>query len=162
MLGFVLKVWGFSGGTSETAEPEIAESAPLCRTLGYITVEGEAIFVRYIESALSEIDRHGQFVEMVAQLQKIIQVDTFAECGIGFEGVYNCYFDRADVGDTVWRASQIVHEAVHYRRMLAGCFDCSDLVSEELIAFEQQAQFLRDCGRFAQARHVESLDGNHN
>ncbi len=138
----------------------LAESG---RNIDDIEIEGDDNFCFYVRNCLSEVVRHGTFESMVSNLTKIKQVENWSEVGMRTDGVFlanSMVFDGCE-NDFIWGASQIIHDAKHYERMLEGKFDHANYVGEELIAFVPQARFLRDSGRHSQAAYIENSDGRH-
>lgn len=170
MIGWFLRTWELDGGAIEEAETACtidnsAYKSPASRkTLDDIPIEGNSEFVNYVKNCLFHVSQHGQFAGVVSQLKKIKQVGFYADTGMNWNGVFDVELPTLRAGgldDHLWGASQIIHDATHYQRMLNGTFDSSNPVEEELIAFVPQAAFLRDCGSHSNAAFVEGLDGRH-
>lgn len=173
MIGWLARTWGLTESPSSIGELDdddritdnhVSQTSVSRTTLDDIPIEGDSEFVGYVENCLLLISQHGQFKGVVSQLKKIRQVGSYADTGMNFNGVFDVELATLRVGwlnDYLWGASQIIHDATHYQRMLNGTFDTSNPVEEELIAFVPQAAFLRDCGSYRNAAFVEGLDGRH-
>lgn len=159
----IWKVWGLDtpGDTNVDGAGETSDSTWECGDLNSIVIEGDQEFVRYVKNCLLKIAEHRQFESIVALIKKIRQA---YKAGMQWDGAFDV--DLATLrdylsDDFIWGASQMIHDAAHYQRMLAGTFDCSDPIGEELIAFEPQEKFLRDCGREDHALYIANCDGSH-
>lgn len=173
MLTYFGRLWGLIPKEEEIDKQEMAQETVVeeeryyasrsSRNVNDIEIEGEEKFVRYIQNCLYEITKHGNFEGMVSELKKIKQVQNWSDVGMGSDGVFSVNYDVCSYyeNDFIWGASQIIHDSKHYERMVAGKFDRTNYVGEELIAFVPQAEFLRDCNRHSQVEYIESQDGRH-
>jgi hypothetical protein len=169
MFGFLFDVWGFTESTNSTTETESYSDSSdhraliLHRTLNDIVIEGSPEFVRFVGNCLFQISQHGKFVEVVTLLKQIKQVNSYTSAGMQFTGTFDVDLATLEYynNDSIWGASQIIHDATHYQRMQDSTFNWANPVSEELIAFKTQESFLRDCGDYSKATYIASLDGRH-
>lgn len=125
--------------------------------LAHIEVVGSKHFCSTVDTMLRHIE--GSCAEKTVSLLKgIREVESYDDTGMGEDG----WFDVAIwvLGGTTWGASQIAHDAEHYRRMLTGEF-LGLCRQEELEAFKLQIAFLEEKGDFVSAMMVRSMDGSH-
>lgn len=157
MFNFV-ELW-FGKGSECDYQAEVLDSYQS----NNIAIEGEPEFISFVNNCLLKIAEHGDYQETVSLLKKIRQVDSWNQAGMGSDGVFSVDSKTLliDDNDIYWGASQIIHDATHYQRILLGIYSYDHMIEEELIAFVPQAQFLRDYCRFHQAIQIENSDGRH-
>lgn len=176
MIGWLAKTWGLetSGETpdflpTEYSQGEYSEQSTSgdrytsTRTLDDIVVEGGDRFVNHVNRCIEEL-RGTKWESLVSELRKITQVSSYADSGV-INGVYEVGPDGMGLntwgGDSILGASVLIHEAVHTKRQFSSEFDWTNFAGEELIAFAEQAKFLRLHGHPG-ASDIENSDGRHN
>lgn len=176
MIDWIKKTWGFETDNEtpdflpiEYSQGEYSEQSTSgdrytsTRTLDDIVIEGSGRFVNHVNRCIEEL-RGTKWESLVSELRKITQVFSYADSGVS-NGVYEVGPDGMGLnawgGDRILGASVLIHEAVHTKRQFSDEFDWTNFVGEELIAFAEQAKFLRLHGH-PEAADIENSDGRHN